>query len=82
MIANQNKKHNKRFIHREFLNLFRAGRVGQGKEMSVKKFASPSEGAAEGGGVGGIPPRPSKNRGRTRRPARSEQSQAKYSFPF
>jgi hypothetical protein len=29
-----------------------------------------------------IPPRPSKNRGQPRRPARSEQSQAKYSFPF
>jgi hypothetical protein len=41
MIANQNKKHNKSFIHREFLNLFRAGRVGQGKEMSAEKFASP-----------------------------------------
>jgi hypothetical protein len=49
MIAKQESKLNKRFVHREFLNLFRAGRVGQRKEMSAKKFASPSEGAAEGG---------------------------------
>ena len=52
MIANQNKKRNKNFIRREFLNLFRAGREGKGKEMSAKKFASPSEGATEGVCVG------------------------------
>ena len=46
---------------REFLNLFRAGREGQGKEIvAAKIFRRPSEGAAEGGlGVGGVPPRPS-----------------------
>ena len=48
MITDQEGKLNKYFVHREFLNLFRAGRVGQEKEMSAKKFASPSEGAAEG----------------------------------
>jgi len=32
MIANKKKKSNKYFIHREFLNLFHAGREGQGKE--------------------------------------------------
>jgi hypothetical protein len=38
------------FITREFLNLFRAVRVGQGKENSVaKKFSVGSEGEAEGG---------------------------------
>jgi len=37
MITSQNKKHNKGFMHREFLNLFRAGWDGQGKEQSPPK---------------------------------------------
>jgi len=38
MIANQNKKHNKNFIHREFFNLFRAGRA-QRRSLNPKIFA-------------------------------------------
>ena len=35
---------------REFLNLFRAGREGQGKELEPAKISvRPSEGMAEGG---------------------------------
>jgi len=49
--------------------------------MSAKKFASPSEGAAEGG-VGGIPPRPSENIS-TPPPARLEQNaESKIFFSF
>jgi len=44
MIANQNKKHNKHFVHREFLNLFHAGRERQGKDFSIvrRKIRQPS----------------------------------------
>jgi len=38
MIANQNEKHNKSFIHREFFKLFRARWVGQGKNFARPKF--------------------------------------------
>ncbi|MBI5005304.1 MAG: hypothetical protein HZC03_01740 [Candidatus Lloydbacteria bacterium] len=79
MIEDKKKKNNKYFIHREFLNLFRAGREGQGKEMSAEKIRQPKRGRG-GRGVGGIPPRPSGNIS-TPPPARLEQNaESKISF--
>src|SRR3989338_1291078 len=53
-------------MSREFPNLARAlGGWGKGKNSFSHSVRS--AGASEGGGVGGIPPRPSKNRSRTRR---------------
>ena len=54
---------------REFLNLFRAGRVGQGKGIALARFFrrnARSEGAAEGG-VGGNSAAPERSAGAKRR---------------
>src|SRR3989338_9988594 len=74
---------NKQQRFREFLKLFRARVVGQGKDCCRRKILLPKRGRLGRRGLGGgMPSRPSEVR-KAPPPARSEQNPAKkFSFPF
>src|SRR3989338_8456331 len=72
---------NKQQRFREFLKLFRARVVGQGKDCIRRKILLPKRGRLGRRRLGGIPPRPSRSEAPP--PARCEQNtKEKFWFPL